>query len=67
MKKKELKVYGSKSADEVAKEIRERRVRLNELKFVLAAGKTANVKEIRAVKKEIAQLLTIENAGKKRS
>ncbi len=60
-------MYRSKTADEVSKEVRENRARLNELRFNLAAGKTANVKEIRSVRRAIAQLLTVANTSEKTS
>lgn len=44
---------------ELEKEIREFRARLEALRFDLAAGKVKNIKEIKAVRKSIAQLLTL--------
>jgi len=53
---KELK---QKSKPELQKILMDRRERLRNLKFDLASGKVKNVREIRALKKEIARVLTI--------
>jgi len=53
---KELK---QKSKAELQKILMDRRERLRNLKFDLASGKVKNVREIRALKKEIARVLTI--------
>lgn len=59
MKKKELQSKKEKPVVELEKEIREFRARLESLRFDLAAGKVKNIKEIKAVRKNIAQLLTL--------
>jgi len=59
MKKKELRIYREKPMPEIEKEIREARARLEALKFDLVRGKVKNIREVRAVKKTIAQLLTL--------
>lgn len=59
MKRKEFQAQKEKPVAELEKEIREYRARLEALQFDLAAGKVKNIKEIKAVKKNIAQLLTI--------
>ncbi|MFH1161866.1 MAG: 50S ribosomal protein L29 [Candidatus Jorgensenbacteria bacterium] len=62
MKKKELHTYREKPMPEIEKEIREARARLEALKFDLVRGKVKNIREVRAVKKTIAQLLTLREA-----
>lgn len=56
MKASELK---SKSINELKNLIREKRERVDELKFMLRQKKTKNVKELAAVKKDIARILTV--------
>lgn len=56
MKIQELK---QKSNKELTKLLIESRERLRNLKFDLASGKVKNVRQIRALKKEIARTLTI--------
>lgn len=58
MKRKELQEYRNKSVIELEKELRVYRERLNSLKLDLAAGKVKNIKEIRSLKKSIAQFIT---------
>ncbi|MFH1192894.1 MAG: 50S ribosomal protein L29 [Candidatus Jorgensenbacteria bacterium] len=62
MKKKELHTYREKPIPEIEKEIREFRTRLEALTFDLAGGKVKNIREVRNVKKTIAQLLTLRRA-----
>lgn len=61
MKAKGLRKKNSKELKKVEANLREK---LRVLRFDLEAGKVKNVKEIKAIKKEIAQILTIlkENA-----
>lgn len=59
MKKKNFQEIKDKPAVELRKDLTEYRERLRVLKFDLAAGKVKNIREIRAVKKNIAQILTI--------
>jgi len=59
MKRKEFQTKKEKPVAELEKEIREFRARLESLRFDLAAGKVKNIKEIKAVRKSIAQLLTL--------
>lgn len=61
MKKKSFQEIKNKSAAELQKDLAGYRERLRVLKFDLAAGKVKNIREIRAVKKSIAQILTILN------
>lgn len=65
MKKKELQEYKNKPTVELQKELTRYRERLANLKFDLAAGKVKNIREIRAVKKAIAQILSLINLKKK--
>ena len=58
MKRKEIETLKSMTAEELGKLVRERREKLRALQFDLAAGKVKNVSELRAVRKEIARLLT---------
>jgi len=53
--------------NEVRKSLRQKRERLRELRFGLSAGKVKNVREIRAVRKDIARILTILEEGKTES
>jgi len=59
MKKKEFQEYKNKSKAEILKDLANYREKLANLKFDLAAGKVKNIREIRLVKKTIAQLLTL--------
>ena len=59
MKRNDLKNYIGKSIDELKKDIIAFEGKLSDLQFDLAAGKGKNIKEIRGLKKSIAQLLTI--------
>ena len=59
MKKKELTNHKSKSDADLVKEIHELESRKETLQFDLAAGKVKNIREIREVKKSVAQLHTL--------
>jgi large subunit ribosomal protein L29 len=48
-----------KSQSDLQKVLLEKRERLRQLRFDLAAGKIKNVREIRKIKKDIARILTI--------
>lgn len=48
-----------KSKDELKKILQDDREKLRQLRFDLSAGKVKNVREIRHIKKEIAQVLTL--------
>ncbi len=65
MAKKNPKDFTNKPLIELQKELNEGRQKLIDLKFNLAAGKVKNIKEVKKVKKTIAQLLTAANAQKK--
>ncbi|MCL4403972.1 50S ribosomal protein L29 [Patescibacteria group bacterium] len=59
MKVKEFKNFKTKSAPELQKELVAREEKLAQLRFDLAAGKVKNIREIRHIKKDIAQILTL--------
>ncbi|KPJ57313.1 hypothetical protein AMJ49_01790 [Parcubacteria bacterium DG_74_2] len=48
-----------KKKEELERILKEKKVRLQKLRFDLSAGKLKNVREIRKIKKEIARILTI--------
>lgn len=56
MKPSELR---QKSQSELQKLLADKRERLRQLRFDLAAGKVKNVREIRMIKKDIARILTL--------
>lgn len=66
MKKKELEKFKNKPLAEIEKEIRENRERLANLKMDLSLGKVKNISEIKQIKKNIAQLLTISSETARR-
>ncbi|OGG42968.1 50S ribosomal protein L29 [Candidatus Jorgensenbacteria bacterium RIFCSPLOWO2_12_FULL_42_11] len=61
MKKKNFQEIKNKPVAELQKELVGYRERFRVLKFDLAAGKVKNIREIKEVKKTIAQILTIIN------
>ncbi|RJQ26988.1 50S ribosomal protein L29 [Candidatus Parcubacteria bacterium] len=61
MKKTKLQEHKNKNSAELTKELGVLRAKLGGMKFDLAAGKSNTVKEIREIKKQIAQMLTILN------
>ena len=61
MKKKEFEQFKTKPAADLKKALFENRDKLWSLKTDLAAGKVKNVKEIRKIRKTIAQIMTISN------
>ncbi len=54
-----------KSEAELKKVLEDDREKLRQLRFDLIAGKVKNVREIRKIKKEISQLLTLLRINKK--
>jgi len=64
MKRKELENFKTKPLPEVDKEIRYYRERLQNLRMDLVLGKVKNIREIRQLKKSLAQLLTIKRMRK---
>ena len=61
MKKKELEQLKSKPLPELHKRLKEDRNKLWQLRIDLVNGKVKNVREIRAIKKNIARVLTFIN------
>ena len=59
MKKDAQKTITSKTTDELHVLRRAAQEKLSQMRFDLRAGKTANLKELRAAKKEIAVISTI--------
>ena len=59
MKITELK---QKSKEELMALMHEKKVRIDELHFLLSQNKVKNVKETAAVKKDIARIMTVINA-----
>lgn len=59
MKKKELQNFKTKPETELKKNLGLEREKLENLSFDLAAGKVKNIREIRRLKKDIAQILTL--------
>lgn len=53
-----------KSEQELQKNLLESKEKLRQLRFDLAAGKVKNIREIRAIKKDIARILTFLNIKK---
>jgi len=62
MKKRDIQTLKTTPPAELVKLLGERRERLRTLRFDLAAGKVKNVSELRAIRKEIARILTILKA-----
>ena len=62
MKTSELR---QKNTEELDKLLQEKIAKMAELKFDLAGGKTKNIKDIRAIKLDIARILTLNNEAKK--
>lgn len=62
MKFKELKI---KSKDELMKILTENREKIRDLRFKAANNQLKNVKEIKKFKRQIAQVLTINNQSVK--
>lgn len=62
-KKEELKNNSKENAIKYANTIREN---LAKLRFELRSGKTANIKDIKSLRKELAVVLTIKNQQKKK-
>lgn len=62
MKAQELR---NKSEEELHSLLQQKREALKQLRFDLVAGKVKNLREIRAIKKDIARILTIINENRK--
>ncbi len=61
MKRKELENFKAKPMPEVDKEVRLHEERLMNLRKDLVLGKVKNIREIRQLKKSLAQLLTVKS------
>ncbi len=48
-----------KSSEELKRVLKDSRNRLRQLRFDLASGKVKNVREIRALRKDVARILTL--------
>ncbi len=59
MKLKEFKNFKTKPLPELEKELKAREEKLSQLRFDLAAGKVKNIREIRHLRKDISQILTL--------
>ena len=59
MKMRDLR---QKARDELEDALRERRVRLDELRFLVRQKKIKNVREIAGAKKDIARILTLASS-----
>ncbi|MCD6410674.1 50S ribosomal protein L29 [bacterium] len=57
--------FRNKSEEELHSLLRQKRGALRQLRFDLVAGKVKNLREIRAVKKDIARILTVINEKRK--
>lgn len=64
MKRKELAEYKNKKIEELMKDVSLLQEKLNGLRFDIASGKVKNIHAFKAVKKSIAQLLTLINIKK---
>ncbi|MDI6882986.1 MAG: 50S ribosomal protein L29 [Patescibacteria group bacterium] len=54
-----LKEFKRMSRGELQRVLSEKKEKLRQLRFDLAAGKVKNIREIREVKKDIARMLTV--------
>ncbi|MEK7555232.1 MAG: 50S ribosomal protein L29 [Patescibacteria group bacterium] len=61
MKKNEIKQLKNKPLPELQKNLADFQEKLRKMKFDLAAGKVKNIREIKAIKKAIARILTTIN------
>ena len=60
----EFKELNQKPKEELNKMVQEEREKLRNLRFDLASGKVKNVRQIRQLRKNIAQILTILSCPK---
>ncbi|MBM3258039.1 MAG: 50S ribosomal protein L29 [Candidatus Nealsonbacteria bacterium] len=56
---KKIEELRKKPKEELLKILKDNREKARQLRFDLAAGKVKNVREIRRIKKEISQILTL--------
>jgi ribosomal protein L29 len=61
MKKNDFKQLKNLNIEELKKMVLEKKSKLRELRFNLNVGKIKNFSDIRKIKKEIAQILTLIN------
>ncbi|KKQ26286.1 MAG: 50S ribosomal protein L29 [Candidatus Woesebacteria bacterium GW2011_GWA1_37_8] len=61
MKKNELKTVRAKSSEELGKTLNDKKQDLEKIQLDLASGKEKNLKKVKNLKREIAQLLTVIN------
>jgi ribosomal protein L29 len=61
MKKNDFKQLKNLNIEELKKMVLEKKSKLRELRFNLNVGKVKNFSDIRKIKKEIAQILTLIN------
>jgi len=59
MKKKDLLIYREKDLKEVLKSLSEKRMEAKKAQAEMFGGKEKNLKKVRNLRKEIAQILTI--------
>lgn len=59
MKKKDLKALRSKSANELRKMANEKRQKANKAFVEIKTGQEKNLKEVKNLRKDIAQILTV--------
>jgi ribosomal protein L29 len=59
MKQKDFSETKTKAVPELERLLGESRTKLRNLEFDLAAGKVQNIKEIRVLRKSVAQLMTL--------
>ena len=59
MKQKQFQELKTKPVADLHKSLGDEREKLRKLKFDLAAGKVKNIREIKAIKKTIAKIMTI--------
>lgn len=64
MKKKQLKENKNKTAEELGKLVIELKSQLEKLMMEILAGKNKNLRALRSLRKDIAQILTIINQKK---
>jgi large subunit ribosomal protein L29 len=58
-RKEKIREFLRMSKGELQRVLMEKRDKLRQLRFDLAAGKVKNVREIREIKKDIARILTL--------
>jgi ribosomal protein L29 len=64
MKTRDIQELKNKSAAELERMAKEGRAKLHSLQLDLAAGKVKNVSSLRALKKDIARMMTFKRSAK---